>query len=176
MPYLRRIASLFCLCASLFAQSQMHYLPTGNPFPVWQKISVANSGSNFAVTCVPATTNCGTASVAKAAALTQSVVLYALPANAFIDSCVVKSTTAFAGTTTLTATLGVTGALTSCVSTPFDLNAAVSNTNLSSIVLTAPVLSVAGTNLILALTGTVSNLSSISAGAASVWVKLSVLP
>ncbi len=163
-----------CLLAS--AQSQMHYLPTGNPFPTWQRINVASSSSNFAVTCVPATANCGTASVAKAAALTQSVVLYALPANAFVDACVVKSTTAFAGTTTLTATLGVTGALTGCVSTPFDLNAAVSNTNLSSIVLTAPVLSVAGTNLILALTGTVSNLSSITSGSVSIWVKLSVLP
>ncbi len=155
---------------------QMHYTPTGNIWPVWQRINLALSGSNFTVTCVPATANCGTASVAKAAALTQSVTLYTLPANAFVDSCVVKSTTAFAGTTTLTATLGVTGALTSCVSTPFDLNAAVSNNNLASVSPTAPVLSVAGTNLILALTGTVSNLSAISAGAVSVWVKLSVLP
>ncbi len=164
------------VCLAVSAQSQMHYLPTGNPFPTWQRINVASSSSNFAVTCVPTTTNCGTASVAKAAALTQSVTLYTLPANAFVDSCVVKSTTAVAGTTTLTATLGVTGALTSCVSTPFDLNAAVSNTNVASISPTAPVLSVAGTSLILALTGTVSNLSSISAGAISVWVKLSVLP
>lgn len=173
---MRSFLALICFSASLCAQSTMHYLPTGNPFPTWQRVTVTNSGSNFTVACSPTTTNCGTATVAKAAALTQSVVLYALPANSFVDACAVKSATAFAGTTTLTATLGTTGALTSCIATPFDLNAAVSNTNLSSIGLTAPVVSVAGTNLTLALTGTVSNISAISAGAVSVWIRLSVLP
>ena len=48
-----------------------------------------------------------------------ALALLALPANAFIASCVVKTTTAFTGTTTLTATVGNTGALTSCVSVPF---------------------------------------------------------
>ena len=164
-------------CAISFGQgSQMHYLSTGNTLPVWSKITVANSGANFTVTCSPATTLCGTSPVAKAAALTQSVTLLTLPAKGYILSCMAKSGTSFAGTTTLTATVGITGTLTACISGAYDLNAAVSNTNLSVALPATPIVSIAGTSVILALTGTISNLSSISAGSTDVWILWSVLP
>jgi len=91
-------------------------------------------------------------------------------------SCVIKTTTAFTGTATLTATLGITGTLTACISTPFDLKAAVSNTNFSVALPTTPIVSYAGTNLILALTSTIDNITSISAGAVDVTITWQVLP
>jgi hypothetical protein len=144
---------------------QMHFVPMApGAVPTLAKWTVANSGANFLITNPDATTS----TVAKAAALTQSVTVFALPANSIVLACYIKTSTAFAGTTTLTGTLGITGTLTACISTPYDLNAAVSNTNNAAVSLAVPVISVAGTNLILALTGTVSNLSSISAGSVTV--------
>jgi hypothetical protein len=153
--------------------SVIHYFPT-NPGAVMQvgKWTVANSGPNFLVTSPTGSTS----TVAKAADITQSVTVFALPANSVIVSCVMKSGTAFTGTTTLTATLGVTGTLTACVSVAYDLKAAVSNTNLTAALPATPVVSIAGTNLLLALTSTVDNLSSISAGSVSVWLAYYILP
>jgi len=160
--------------------SQIHYLPTGNPFPVWQKITVSNSGSNLTVACVPTTTNCGTATVAKAAATTQSVTVYTLPANGYVLGCPqVKTTTAFTGTTTLTSTLGVTGALTFFFSTVFDMKAAVSATNFApsnNICLAQGSTTRSSIAVILALTSTVENISSISAGVVEVQIPITVLP
>jgi len=155
-----------------FGQASVHYVPT-NPGAVVQsaKWSVANSSTNLTVTNQAGTV----VTTAKAAAVTQSLTIFALPAKAMVLSCVLKSTTAFTGTATLTATLGITGTLTACVSTPFDLMAAVSNTNFS-VALPAPIVSYAGTNLILALTSTVQNISSISAGAVDVTITWQVLP
>jgi len=158
---------------SVFGQNAtIHYVPT-NPGAVVQsaKWSIANSSTNLTITNQAGTV----VTTAKAAATTQSLTIFALPAKAMVLSCVVKSTTAFTGTTTLTATLGITGTLTACISTPFDLMAAVSNTNFS-VALPAPIVSYAGTNLILALTSTVQNISSISAGAVDVTITWQVLP
>lgn len=157
-----------------FAQtSQMHYMPM-NPGGTLQvgKWTVANSGANFLITNPDGTTN----TVAKAAALTQSVTVFALPANSVIISCTVKTGTAFLGTTTLTATLGITGNLTGCISTPYDMMAAVANSNFGVAAPAVPTMSVAATSLVLALTGTISNLSSISAGSITVWIGWYTLP
>lgn len=179
---MKRVLGLVVLLVGvglLMGQSQVHFLSAGNPYPVWQKITVTNSSTNLTVTCVPATVNCGTATVAKAAATTQSVTLYTLPANGYIVGCPqVKTTTAFVGPTTLASTVGVTGALTFFFSVPFDMKAAVTATNF------APVANIcigqgsntrASTAVILALTTTIDNVSTISAGVVEVQMLISVL-
>lgn len=170
------LALILALLLSLpaFAQTGMlTYFPT-NPGASLQaaKWTVTNSTTNLQITQPTGTTSL----VAKAAAVTQSVTLFALPAKALVLNCVVKSTTAFAGTTTLTATVGITGTLTACVATPFDLKAAVSATNFAVALPTTPIVSYAGTNLILALTSTIDNLTSISAGAVEITITWEVLP
>jgi hypothetical protein len=168
-----RAVVLFAFSMLAAAQSVVHYVPM-NPgaAPQIAKWTVANSGSNFLITNPDGTTS----TVAKAAAITQSVTVFALPANGKILDCTVKTTTAFAGTATLTSTLGVTGSLTGCIGTAYDMKAAVSNTNFSVALPATPIVSFAGTNVILALTSTVENISSISAGAISIWLTWSTLP
>lgn len=171
---MRTIIGLLLASAVAFAQAPAaHYYPT-NPGAIPQsgKWNVANSGANLVITDPLG----GTATVAKAAAVTQSVTVFALPAKAMVLSCVVKTGTAFTGTTTLTATLGITGTLTACVSTPYNLQAAVTATNFSVVLPTTPIVSYAGTNLILALTSTVQNISSISAGSVDVTITWQTLP
>ncbi len=167
---------LLLAVSALALQAQtsiIHYFPT-NPGASVQsaKWTVANSTTNLQITQPTGATSL----VAKAAAVTQSVTLFALPAKALVLSCVVKSTTAFTGTTTLVATVGITGTLTACVSTPFDLKAAVSATTFSVALPTTPIVSYAGTNLILALTSTIDNITSISAGVVDVTITWQVLP
>ena len=171
---MRTVVLLLANALTLLGQAaQVHYLPT-NPGATIQsgKWSVANSSTNLVITNpLGATTT-----IAKAAAVTQSVTVFALPAQAMVLSCVVKSGTAFTGTTTLTATLGITGTLTACVSTPYNLMAAVSAANFSAVLPATPIVSYVGTNLILALTSTVQNISSVSAGSVDVTITWQVLP
>lgn len=170
MKKLLLIPLLGCIA---FAQSSVHYVPM-SPGGVTQtgKWIVSNSGANLLITNPDGTTS----TVAKTAGITQSVTVFALPANGVILSCTAKTGTAFTGTTTLTATVGITGSLTGCISTPYDMKAAVSNTNLSIALPTTPIASVAGTNVVLALTATVDNLTSISAGSITIWLTWFVLP
>lgn len=165
------LVGLFC-CLGLSAQTQMHYLPL-NPsgVPLVAKWTVANSSTNLLITQPTGTTT----TVAKVAAVTQSVTLFALPAKSVVLSCTIKSDTAFTGTTTLSATVGITGTLTACIATPFDLKAAVGNTNVAIALPATPVISWAGTSLILALTSTIDNLTSISAGTVEVQVIYTIL-
>jgi hypothetical protein len=146
--------------------------------PIWVKVVVANSSTNFTVTCTgPASLVCGTSPVAKAAGLTQSVVLATPGASFVLDNCVVKSGTAFAGPTTLTGTVGISGTLTGCVSVGYNLEAAVSATNFGLPTVVTSGVSTNGTDsIILALTSTVQNISTISAGSVTVWLKLVLLP
>lgn len=145
--------------------------------PVWVKITVTNSTTNFTVTCAPALSQCGTSPVAKAAAITQSVTLITPAVNFVVDNCVVKSATAFTGTTTLTATLGITGSLTGCVSVAYDLKAAVAVGNRAIPTVVTSIASFNGTDaVILALTSTIDNISSVGAGSVVVWVKMVFLP
>ena len=171
---MRTVVLFFASALALLGQgATIHYLPT-NPGATIQsaKWAVANSSTNLTITNQAGTV----VTTAKAAALTQSLTIFALPVKAMVLSCVIKTTTAFTGTATLTATLGITGTLTACISTPFDLKAAVSNTNFSVALPTTPIVSYAGTNLILALTSTIDNITSISAGAVDVTITWQVLP
>lgn len=176
----------FILALSAFGQS----LPAVNTpiatafplgsVPMWVKVTVTNSTTNFTVTCAgPAsfTAICGTSPVAKAGAVTQSVTLFTPAVNFVVDNCVVKTATAFTGTTTLTSTLGITGTLTGCVSVAYDMKAAVSVTNRAIPTVVPSVASFNGTDaVILALTSTIDNISSISAGSVVIWVKVVFLP
>lgn len=162
-----------CTAANLTSSLGMVVATPMNPGTILQsaKWTVANSGANLLITNPDATTS----TVAKAAAVTQSVVLFALPANAVVTSCYIKSNTAFTGTTTLTGSVGITGSLTGCLGV-YDMKATVTNTNTLTAGLTVPIFSVAGTNLILSLISTIDNLSSISAGSISVWITWNILP
>lgn len=174
MQSVARFVLMAAFALALQAQTSIiHYFPT-NPGASLQsaKWTVTNSTTNLQITQPTGTTSL----VAKAAAVTQSFTLFALPAKALVLNCVVKSTTAFTGTTTLTATVGITGTLTACVATPFDLKAAVTNTNFAVALPTTPIVSYAGTNLILALTSTIDNMTSISAGSVDVTITWQILP
>lgn len=148
--------------------------------PMWVKVTVTNSTTNLTVTCAgPAsfTGICGTSPVAKAGAVTQSVTLLTPATNFVVDNCIVKSATAFTGTTTLTATLGITGSLTGCVSVAYDLKAAVAVANRGIPTVVPSIASFNGTDaVILALTSTIDNISSISAGSVVIWIKVVFLP
>lgn len=176
---MRHLTKLFLFCvliSGLNAQEVVHYLSTGNPFPVWIKCTITNSSTNLVVSG----TGCTAATIAKAAALTQSIPLFQLPAGGYVHSFRIKSATAFAGTTTLLAGLGTASTpnlfLVSAV-TGYDLNAAVTNTNLT---LALPLVvgsdTAAAVNVVALLTSTVSNISSISAGSVDVSVLWSKLP
>lgn len=155
------------------------YWPVG-AVPIWVKITVTNSTTNFTVTCagpVSFTGICGTTPIAKAAATTQSVTLATPAVNFAVDECIIKTATAFTGTTTLTATVGKTGSLTSCTSVVYDMKAAVSTTNFGQTTAISTSISFNGTDaMLLALTSTIDNISSISAGSVVIWLKLELLP
>lgn len=140
---------------------------------VWQKWTVANSSTNLLITNPDGSTN----TVAKAAATTQSVTLLTPGVNFIALNAAIKSGTAFTGTSALVGTIGKTGALTGLVSVAYDLKAAVAVTNFGIPTLVPACASFNGTDaIILALTSTIDNISSISAGSVSIWVLLAYLP
>ena len=154
--------------------------PLGS-IPAWVKATVTNNGANFTVTCAgPSsfTAVCGTSPVAKSAATTQSVTLFTPATNFVIDNCIIKTATAFTGMqATLTATLGITGSLTGCVSVAYDLMAAVAVGNRGLPTVATSIASFNGTDaVILALTSTVMNISTVSAGSVVIWLKVVFLP
>lgn len=117
----------------------------------------------------------------KAAALTQSVTLSALPARGYLNNYRIKSSTACTGTTTLLTGLGTASSsdfyLVSAAS-GYDLKGAVSDTNIRQ---AAPLVpgsnTVASVNLVASLTSTVENIDQIAAGCAfDVWVLWTALP
>jgi len=166
------------IAGSILAQrGPLHYNPS-NPgaLPAWIKCTVTNNSTNLVVSG----TGCTAATIAKAAALTQTVPLFALLGNGFVHNFVLKSSTAFSGTTTLLGGLGTTGTpnlyLVSAV-TGYNLNAAVSATNLTTALpIVAGSDTASATNVVLQLTSTVQNISSISQGVLDIWVLWSVRP
>jgi hypothetical protein len=149
--------------------------------PMWVKVTVTNSSTNFTVTCAgPAsfTGICGTSPVAKTAGTTQSVTLFTPATNFVIDNCIIKTATAFTGMqVTLTGTLGITGSLTGCVSVSYDLMAAVAVGNRGIPTVIPSIASFNGTDAaILALTSTVANISMITAGSVVIWMRVVFLP
>lgn len=143
--------------------------------PTWIKCAITSSSTNLVVSgngCIASTT-------AKAAALTQNIVLFQLPANGHVSQYRLKTSTAYAGTTTLTAGLGTASSTDFYLvsATGYNLKTAVSATNLTT---AAPIATGSDTasavNVVVSLTSTIDNISSISAGAVNVWVLKSVVP
>lgn len=176
----------FILALSTFGQnlpavntSIANTWPLGS-VPMWVKVVVTNSSTNLTVVCtgpVSFTAVCGTSPIAKAAATTQSVTLATPGASFVLDNCIVKSGTAFVGPTTLTGTVGITGALTGCVSVAYNMEAAVSVTNFGLPTVATTTTSFNGTDaIILALTTTIQNVSTISAGSVTIWLRITLLP
>jgi hypothetical protein len=121
----------------------------------------------------------GTLGANRAAGITQSVTLFTLPANSFVNAVRVKTATAFTGTATLTATLGTAGSATFFVSVPYNMQSAVSATNFSPASGISAGLGSATTAseaVVLALTSSVQNIDQISAGVVDVWANRVTLP
>jgi hypothetical protein len=167
----------FSFVAVAQTRTMLSYNPA-NPgaVPQWIKCTVTDNSTNLVVSG----TGCTAATIAKAAGLTQSIPLFALLANGYVDAFRIKSSTAFAGPTTLLAGLGTTASpnlyLVSAV-TGYNLKAAVSATNIStSLSLVGGSDTTAATSVVLSLTTTIDNVTTISAGVVDVWVRWSVLP
>ncbi len=161
------------LASSIYAQSTMCVGSTCTA--TWIKCTVTNNSTNLVVSG----TGCTAGNTAKAGALTQSIILFPLPANGYVKNFRIKNSTIFAGTTTLTAGLGTTATtgLFLVSATGYNLMAAVAATNISTVnPLVSGADTTAATNIVLSLTSTVQNLSSISSGAVDVWVFWSTLP
>ena len=110
------------------------------------------------------------------AGLTQTIVIAALPAKGFVEFTRLKTSTAFAGTTTLTATLGTTGTA-NLYTAAYNLKTAVAATNLSpGLPAGAGSDTASATNITFKLTATVDDLSSLTAGVVSISFKTSLIP
>jgi hypothetical protein len=151
--------------------------------PTWHKYSLAKI-ANATGGCTNAngcwTVNGGTA-VNAAAALTQDIVLFALPAQGSVDTPLrMKTRTACSGAATaLITSLGDTASDTYFASgLTYDLTAAVSATNLSNVLPTALGADTsASTNITVTLTTTVNNVDQLATGCAvDFWVKWAILP
>jgi len=146
--------------ALLHAQATMHYYTAGNAFPVAKTYTCTANGTNWVCT--------GQANQAQAAATSQTLTLFTLPANGYVLAPPrIKTLVACTGTTTLLLTgVGLTGSSTYfAAGLTYDLKAAVANTNILN-----PALSVLGSNTAAAtdvtvnLTSTVQNISSVASG------------
>lgn len=115
-----------------------------------------------------------------AAAMSDDVPLCDLPPNAFINAVRIKSSVISAGATTMTGTVGVTGADTFFISTVYDLMAAITATNFAQGDLTVPDPvgnnTTAAIGLVVGLISTVANLDQLTAGVFDVWIQLALLP
>lgn len=113
-----------------------------------------------------------------AAALTNDIALLTLPAKTLIHHVVIKQTTAFAGTTTYTLSVGVSGTLAKYIAA-YDVKPAVAATTFgaSATNIQATLESFGGTTSVrVAATATVENLDQASAGVADIYVQTSTLP
>lgn len=163
--------------ASAFAQSSVYSTPASASWSKYTVTKIANAVSGCANANGCWQVNGGTP-VNATAGLTQSITLFQLPANGFVHDARVKTSTACAGATTIVITLGTTGSGTWLVVTPYDLKAAVSATNYTASPLThvGSDTSIA-TNILAAMTTTVSNVDQITAGCTfNVSTLVSVLP
>jgi hypothetical protein len=114
----------------------------------------------------------------QAAALTNDIELFSLPASTLIHKVIIKQTTAFAGTTTYTLSVGIVGTLVKYIAA-YDVMAAVSDTTfgVAAVTVNATLENFgAATSIRLAAVSTVENLDQSSAGAADIYVLTSLLP
>jgi hypothetical protein len=129
------------------------------PSPIWTKYTVSHTAF-------------------QTAALTNAVTLFTLPAKGVILKVIIKHSTAFAGTTTYTLSVGVAGTAVKYIAA-FDVKQAVADGTYSVAATTVNVgveSFASGTAIIATATSTVQNLSSSSAGAADIWVLTATLP
>jgi len=113
-----------------------------------------------------------------AAATSKTILLHTLAAAGDISDVVIKASTVFAGTTTLTADVTVSG---NNVITSHDLKAAVSGTNFAAVYRDdSPYLKVwdfgSTTAINLVVTSTGANLDQLTQGSVDVWLKIASLP
>jgi hypothetical protein len=152
----------------------------GGTTPAWKKyalVSIANgvNGCTNANGCWRVN---GVLGANKAAALTQDVVLFALPAKGQVTDWRIKTNTACTGATTINTGLGTTGSNVLFRAQTYSLTAVVSDTNLTN----GPTAgtgsdTAAATNIVASLITTVANVDQIAAGCAvDFWVMWSVLP
>jgi hypothetical protein len=117
--------------------------------------------------------------VAAAAALTQDIVLFQLPAKGEVSRGRIESSVAATGPTTSVATVGVAGNnhLFLDSGSAYDLMASVSDTNLTTFTPLVGSSTAAAVNVVLNVTTTVQNVSAIAAGTSLyVWLLWAVLP
>jgi len=153
--------------------------PGGN-VPAWKKyalLAIAN-GVN---TCASAN-NCwqvnGVYNSVKAAAATQDVVLFQLPAKGKVLDWRIKSNTACTGNTTFKTGLGITGSNVIFRALTYDLMAAVSDANVTEGPTAVPATSThAAVNILASLIATVTTIDATAVGCAvDFWVLWGVLP
>lgn len=128
-------------------------------YPVWNKYSVTHTQL-------------------QAAALTNDIELVSLPPKGVVHAVVVKTTTAFAGTTTYTLSVGITGTLTKYTAAT-SVKTAVSATNFflcGTSFVTGPEDFSSAVSVRLSAIATVENLDQSSAGVVDVYVLTSFLP
>lgn len=160
---------LLLLLAALPAFAQLTPAVPSGPVPAWQKYSVvaiANGVGGCASANLCWSVNGGTP-VAKAAALTQSLPILALPANGYVSGVRIKTSTACTGTVTLTGTIGTTGTVGFYLVGLYDLKAAVANANITTALLAATGSdTAAATNVTVGFISTVQTLDAVAAGCA----------
>lgn len=140
----------------------------------WTKYSVAVKAT--CATTNPCWTVNGVEGSDLAAALTQDVTLFQLPANGCVNIGRLKTSLAFTGATTTTASIGVAGTNTFFLAAQ-NIKSAVSATNLFGFTAGKCSSSTAAINVVAGVTTTVDNITTLVATSAfDVWVKTSVLP
>jgi drug/metabolite transporter (DMT)-like permease len=145
--------------------------------PSWQKWNVAvdSVGLNFVITAPDGTQS----TVALAAGLTQDIVLGAVPTDYYIVASRIKSNVKFSGAATVEAYLGVTGDDMFYLATGVNLLAPVTPTHFAPSTTTGDGVgntTTLGTNLVLLITTTGSNINALTAGAVNIWILGSALP
>lgn len=140
--------------------------------PFWLKFNIRVSGVNFIITAPDGVET----TVARAAALTQVVNFFTLPTRVFLHAYCEKTAVAFVGVATLTNTIGITGTPTWISGgAPFDMKAAVSQTNFSAAAVGLGADTFDETFATVALTSTVQNLSALSIGSLDLWLQVSIM-
>jgi hypothetical protein len=165
MKILAIVLSLLPLAWQAAAQQQF---PPPVP-PQWAKytLTAISNGTNGCVNANGCWQVNGVRGANKAAALTQNVTLFVLPANGHVVAYRIKTATACTGPTTLVTGLGTTGStgLYLAASPGYNLKTAVSATNVTT---GAPSAvgsdTAASTSIVASLTATVSNVDQTVAG------------
>lgn len=165
----------------LMAIPALSQLPTASPNAggaVWRKYTVATKASCASTN--PCWTVNGVEGADLAAGLTQDVTVFQLAANGTVEGVRLKTAVAFAGTTTLTGTLGTATNNLFFLTATYDLKAAVSATNFTPATGYAANLgstTAAAVNVVLGVTSTVNNINLLTAAkSVDVWVRVAGLP